>query len=766
MKFYTERIDSLKQFVRNEILHILQEKFTLIEKQKKLENFLFKNLKNFIYVSENNVYYEKIITLKNTLNNINFLNLVGKTYFKKFFKIINENELKQILLEEFLIYINYYKNSSGNFLLYSLISIFNDHLSISQAENNKILIYKTSAYIIENLKIHNIIYYDKVIHTYKLFDINFEILDVNVIKNIHWPLLVQPNNFKMNTKTYQIMGGYYIYPLNIVKEKNITQKIEIKNKFLNLINEYQKLSFKLLDNKNSLKVLKKYYLYLENLIEQKEKDLKTNFLENKFIKYGIYKHYYYFDTLIQDWYVLYQFFILKQSKVENIYFTYQIDFRGRIYNSVNYGLNCTFNKLSRILITQGLYEIKEENKEDLKKYIFKILEIKTEEEFNNYLIYVKDLILNNFEKEINFEKIKGIILLCDWIDNVCINNTTEILIELDASQSGFQMLSMFANDFKALVHTNLISTNEKYDLYSLILQKFYEELVGLNKNWIKIVDRSFIKKIIMTIPYGSTYVGQINMLLEEFRSRYDLNYLFSNEKDVNILIESNIILENDNLQNSLKTFISNLENKSIKEVPDFGNQINTFQKEIENNVQKYFFKIIINLLQKILKEEYKDLMNFIEKIKILVIKRIDFVNNNLNLNSFETEYLNYYLSYYKYEKLITEIGNVQYERFVINTNKIDYKQSRQGFIANLCHGLGDSFIIHKLIEKLLENKDLTFFTIHDSILIKVTSINDLQKNINYSYNFIYGYIFEKKYFLDFIDVKEKYNLNSLIIFKI
>lgn len=138
----------------------------------------------------------------------------------------------------------------------------------------------------------------------------------------------------------------------------------------------------------------------------------------------------------------------------------------------------------------------------------------------------------------------------------------------------------------------------------------------------------------------------------------------------------------------------------------------------------------------------------------------------MNLNNFETEYVNYYLTYYKYEKIKTDINGSEYERYVLNKFKIDYKQSVQGFIANLCHGLGDSFIIHKFIEKCIQDENLKFITIHDSVIVKVVNIVEIQKNINFSYNYIYDYIFEKKYFLDIIENKEKYVLNSFNIFKI
>ena len=97
-------------------------------------------------------------------------------------------------------------------------------------------------------------------------------------------------------------------------------------------------------------------------------------------------------------------------------------------------------------------------------------------------------------------------------------------------------------------------------------------------------------------------------------------------------------------------------------------------------------------------------------------------------------------------------------------NKFDKRKTLQGSVANICHGLGDSFILYKLIELLLL-KDLKFYTIHDAILCRSIDVNIIKEEVQKSYQYVYDYVIGNKIF-KFYNILETYKFNSKNIFKI
>lgn len=115
------KLNCLDLYIKNKISIILKSKgLTLKEKEIEFEKFFFEELKYF-YLNKDIEYYENILKLKNELLNIKFLEQIGKTYFKKFFEYCSQNKLIDILLEDFILTIRYFRNYSINYLKDELV---------------------------------------------------------------------------------------------------------------------------------------------------------------------------------------------------------------------------------------------------------------------------------------------------------------------------------------------------------------------------------------------------------------------------------------------------------------------------------------------------------------------------------------------------------------------------------------------------------------------------------------------------------------------
>jgi len=107
------------------------------------------------------------------------------------------------------------------------------------------------------------------------------------------------------------------------------------------------------------------------------------------------------------------------------------------------------------------------------------------------------------------------------------------------------------------------------------------------------------------------------------------------------------------------------------------------------------------------------------------------------------------------------ISSKLYSKEII-LDKIDSRKTNMSKIANICQGLGDAFIMHKIIDI----SNFNFYCIHDAILCRVVDLEEIQQKILEAYRYVY------KYYLNYKVIKEimlnniEYNINSLKIFDI
>lgn len=748
-----------------------------LEKQEAIETILNTPLDyfNFLEFYKKDEFMIRIEGIKKVLHAINFAEVSGKTFFKQLFKIISKDVYLNVIVMSFILSIIF--EAISRFSISTLSEIFfncfddfldKNKIKVKELEDEEFK-KKISCYTLELLKEYEILSYsyDKyVINNFDIFEYGAfkDILDVDenhflFYKKDNWPLIVPPKSYN---DTYY--GGYYTLNKDIrIPNKYNTQRITLTQDGFKILNEYQNIKYLLNTNSWIYNLLLKYKEFLYNKIKS-----------NKVIRGTLdkYKHFLVeVESLYETYYLLIQYFMLVDTGNIEIYYTYNIDFRGRIYNSIFYGLNPTTSKLSRLLINFGKYSLTDESKKNLKLFIFAKLKFETDFDFEQAINKVK-IQLRNFYKDVDFESesMEYYILLIDWIKNVEVNNESEILIELDASQSGFQMLSMFANDLKGLNDTNMLS-DEKQDLYSKIFNKLVENISKnnlksfnkyyLTKDCLKIINRKYIKKMIMTIPYGSTQFGQKDMFLEVFNAEYGLQSLFKTNTIPQIL-ESNIlgnIVTKSLLEDFLNKIQSGLYFKNGKnDIKEAFGDILICQKELEADLKVNFIPALIVEITNILKIEYSNIFNFVDELKQDIRNDIDYYN------AITTKFYIFSILYCEEFSYTYTVNNTKYKYYKLHRNKIDKRKTIQGSIANICHGLGDSFILYTLMEALLQHK-IKFYTIHDAILCQSIDVALIQNEIKYVYQYIYEYIIQNKIF-KFYKYDTFYKFNSKNIFKI
>lgn len=398
------------------------------------------------------------------------------------------------------------------------------------------------------------------------------------------PMIVKPKPHNNN-----ILGGYLLNDV-YYKEELIIHKNIIKNKSVikedniiyNMINEISSIPYRI-----NTDLLDYILTNKHDLLIDADKPSKYENIENR-TKYQQSKHNSYISKLILQEIILgiADFF----RNFSAIYFPVRMDQRGRIYCSSTY-LNYQSCELSKALLSFSNPGII--NKKDLKfvKYL----------EYYGVNCFGKDKLSNkakitwiqdNLENIINYDNGKllnkakdKLLFIAFCIEykryNEFLNNEntfefhTYLPIQLDATCNGFQHLALLSNEVTLFKELNLIEGNNDTpnDFYSFLVHK----LVNLFNNMVEksntdvnngsyerlksfYLERSNIKKAIMTIPYNASsrsmrkYIKD-NLHLVEQKNVDNLSWYsksdkqtkpWINNKDVLVLISSiQAIIHND-----------------------------------------------------------------------------------------------------------------------------------------------------------------------------------------------------------------------------
>ena len=274
-------------------------------------------------------------------------------------------------------------------------------------------------------------------------------------------------------------------------------------------------------------------------------------------------------------------------------------------------------------------------------------------------------------------------------------------VSKDATASVIQnyMRILGPKDDNSLIISNINGGHFWYDPYSFIIDKF-KNSVESNDILEKYFKRKFLKKIIMTIPYQSTFHTCQNYFIEEIEKEYkdfDKNDFF--------------------LKDSLKK----------KESLELNLYLKKFYNYLKNDVEiKYLYEVsseeIINTATNILKKNENENNDFQIIVKIdKNIKNInvyDYKNSSSNLiyHKLKTKYMDFVIKINNNDKIRK---TKEYKE--IDEYEIDYNKLQLSFKANYLHFYDAEFI--RLIIDTMFLTDMLF--IHDSILLSFLNINKL-----------------------------------------
>lgn len=429
--------------------------------------------------------------------------------------------------------------------------------------------------------------------------------------------------------------------------------------------------------------------------------------------------------------------ILDLKKEQHFYFRFSFDFRGRIYYESKVGI--TYSKLNRFTYFFGF-----KNKKNYKmieidllmkrinenKYILEsILDIYNIEKnlINLNLLYwisisigknfiiksdkgIKDSLfiekcLNYIKNKKDFKTNLELSIELDYLECMIKNLKNDIIkispISKDATASVIQnyMRILGPKDDNSMKISNIDGGFYWYDPYSFIIEKFIEKN---EKNEIieKYFKRKYLKKIIMTIPYQSTYNTCQNYFIEEIWKDYkdfDKNDFFKKDHEKKKETSSIIIY--------LKKFYFFLKN----EIED---------KYLYEKSSNEILNIVNIMLEKDvnIKNDFKIYLEINENIKNINV--YDYKNSKTNLVYYKmtTKYMDFFIKIEKDNKIRK---TKEYKK--IEIGEIDLSKIITSFKANYVH-FYDAEFLRMIIDKM-EKEDMMF--IHDCVLIGILDINKL-----------------------------------------
>ena len=387
------------------------------------------------------------------------------------------------------------------------------------------------------------------------------------------------------------------------------------------------------------------------------------------------------------------------------YQTMFTDWRGRLYTS-NSILSFQGNELTRslLLFNKG-YILNELGVKALKIYLANSFGL-NKKSINYRLNWVNDNLQRILDIDSNMwldakEKLlflSAALELKGYYDQPN-NFISRIPIYLDATCSGLQHLASMTTDLNLANYVNLLKSSpdkEPNDVYSLMVDLVNDKLTQTNNtNIIKLnITREFIKRGIMTIPYGVTIRGIKEQLISDF-------FIKTNETHKYTLTHTSQAIQK----------VSNLyklrNNKFLKKDPYV--TVENFRlsgSEIMN---------LAKLIHSTLYDTYPSLTKL-----ITYLKNMNKLLMKLNLNIgivwktpsgliLEQKYMEM-----KSDTItISILGKRKSFNLSKTTNKISLRRQNNSIVPNLIHSM-DAANISLLVNSLIEdNKKLNLVTIHD-----------------------------------------------------
>jgi hypothetical protein len=562
--------------------------------------------------------------------------------------------------------------------------------------------------------------------------INWDYLDF-INKNISY-FLEYSNKDEIETKQkVQLL-------IERIKELNKQGKEIVKNACLNLKEDFKKLS------KTKYKSLLYQYTSDKNRSMYKEILSELKKIKSKLSEVDKYNRI--IVPLINNY-----------KNIENVYFPYNFDFRGRVYP-----YNTEINHINGLLY-RSLFLSKDEEILDInilriyisrcyfKNKLLNKLELKRFFEIENEVINFRNLKIFKTEKNNNCGLLAGCLEYEKYLNfikkNSNLNYKSNFLISVDAHCSGTQLLGLLLRDYSALKALNLIMDNKtkrlndfylyiielylnflntvdcskeefkKYELSKNLYKEYYSELFEFSdENKIKL--RQLFKKSIMTFAYGLSIDTYLKEIKETFSSLYENKYgnqvlaIFENVRQVFIdfysYYKKNVKL--GTFYSYLQEFVEcfNKNDKGIKYQTITGSSLT------HRYVKEFSKKIDLRIAV------FKKLQVLINSDKKLPLKKIP---STINLNFFDYDL-------------------------------IDTSKQKTAFCANFIHSI-DSGLLLSVLKKLF---DLNIFClpIHDCFLIHPKNYDFLLSQ--YNLKLVELFLEEDDYLVTFLDELKKQLNNS------
>ena len=445
-------------------------------------------------------------------------------YFIKSDKIIH---LIQILCNNYEIY--------NNLKLTPKIEIFKMCLKIfTILESHGIILSRTSDVIIKN-ELKTWKYY--AINNLNYININFNIFNFSVIK---YEIFVYNNCYFLKTNSFFSLIELF------VDNKYSNNKFVLNN--VNFIKDLLEISFnidwvlfhdnlKFITSELSLdEEIKKIYLQINSLNK------------SKYINYKIYLNNQHILAKFKKKKIIFNIKKLEIFGINNIFIPIIFDFRGRLY--YNSEVSPTNTKFLRYCIyytnyskiphnyfyaeSESFIRLSQKYNANSPKYknrlfwiliaLSNVIILKKEKISVVEFIEKAELFLNNpylFDKE---ESNIAINYYSYLLNNLNFNKNYPI--QKDATASVIQNLIWLlgAKNENSLIITNLMSENTWYDTYTIIITDFLLHFKNEITN-IELFNRKTLKKMIMTIPYASTFPTCLKYFKKEINVKIDESIL-------------------------------------------------------------------------------------------------------------------------------------------------------------------------------------------------------------------------------------------------
>ena len=565
------------------------------------------------------------------------------------------------------------------------------------------------------------------------------------------PCIVKPKLYKYENNRV-VLGGYYYNDVEYTDplllkthEQSEETLIHKPEKIYNLINNINSIGYKI--NSTLLNfILMNHWLYKDELVPETH-ELEGKKKLNKKEKVELQKYLSKFDL---------QNHILNIANIflniPEFYFINRIDSRGRLYCITEY-LNYQSTDLAKaLLLFSKPNKIRRFGDEMgilyFKAYGANCYGNKLDKESlctkENWVKLNRDRIINYENGDIIQEAEHKLLFTAFCIEykkwwNFNCNSTdqffyTYLPIQLDASCNGFQHLVLLSGEENLRKELNLTESkisNKPYDFYSYILELFKEYLK--NEDYSKLdpetrerfdrikvfsLDRSIVKKVIMTIPYNAStrkMVGYITELLIKDDSSKSISennsdkIWFSHPEDTS---KSNKLEYKD-----LYLLVSKIKDLLDRTAPKIA-KLKQYLKDIASICTKLELHIPwllptgLEVRQSYLKE------------KSVELKPFSYLNTKIKLSTF--------------------------------TNELDLNRQVRAFMPNLIHSL-DACTMMELLEDYFNNKEFevkNIYTIHDCFALPMNHVESIIDSLR----MVYISVYSKSVYLEELD---KHVLNNI-----